>query len=371
MRNPYPHNGDSLNRKGNSTGTLMNRPRHNTTHPWKQGFDGHLNMNGHLRQQQCLDLQDCHNVRLIELSFAPKRAPLSGMRRIIIHTRGKTWTPCVLEMCQNKTVRSNTFIASPTSVYTWTHSTAGTWSTNSEVKHTHLQDVLMMRSMDIGKAVWNEPSNICGDAQTINNPHAHKNYREACKQQWKKQNQNTTRAWHQPNHNKQEHDAILTRRKHIQPSENTPMREHSASNPEIGVRTTQPIGLGETIWETASAKKKTRLNHITNTQTKAVPQEPLLKKMTTQSSHAQLVFHRDHTCNNDTTKQHTTIRQIPTTSHRGFEEMLKKKVPKWSFLQKILSIHRTTEIKSKPVYPLQMKSDATEVLKNWLTKIPN
>ena len=31
-------------------------------------------MNGHHRQQRCRDLPDCHNVRLIDLSFVPKQA---------------------------------------------------------------------------------------------------------------------------------------------------------------------------------------------------------------------------------------------------------------------------------------------------------
>ena len=184
----------------------------------------------------------------------------------------KTWTPCVLEIFHNKTVQPKTFLASPTNVYTWTHSVAGTWSTNPEVKHTQQHDVLMMRSMDVGKAWWNETSNICGDAQRWTTHMLTK----------------LPRPLHTTMNNKIRIQ-LVRGMKPTTPNKNTmrssqkthsTMKKHTEAGsqrfkPECGVRMTQPIVLGETIWETASAKKKN-----TSSIHKQKRQEQLRKKIT-------------------------------------------------------------------------------------------
>ena len=132
-------------------GTLMNRPPHDTTQPWKQAYDGNLNMNGHLGRQRCRDLPDCHSVRLIDLSFVPKQARFAECDEL-----SSTPEENMNIMCSGNI--ANLFRQRLSSV-------KRTWSTNPEVKHTQQHDVLMMRSKDVGKARWNETFNICGEAQ--------------------------------------------------------------------------------------------------------------------------------------------------------------------------------------------------------------
>ena len=122
------------------------------------------------------------------------------------------------------------------------------------------------------------------------------------------------------------------------------MREHSASNPESGVRIAQPIGLGDHL-RNCLRKKKNKIKHIINTQTKAVTQEPLLKKMSTQSSRAQLVFHRDHTTPRNNTRQFDKYQPRPNEKNNG---------PKWSFL---------TYDSQNNTHPVTHEIRRTEVLK--------
>ena len=62
--------------------------------------------------------------------------------------------------------------------------------------------------------------------------------------------------------------------------------------------------------------KPSRSDYIIDTQTKTRwHKNHFAKRWQTEPSHAQLVFHRDHTCIKDTTKRRTTNRRIPTASH--------------------------------------------------------
>ena len=167
-----------------SVGTLMNKPPHNTT------------LETSLRWKTCIWTATSANKRCRDPPRLPQCTPhrfklraetSTALRKETNHHphQKKTWTPCILEICQSKTVQTKTFLASPTNVHTWTHSVAGTWSTNPEVKHTHHHDVLMVRTTDVGKAWWNETSNICGDAQRSTTHMLTTTTATPCKQQWK------------------------------------------------------------------------------------------------------------------------------------------------------------------------------------------
>ena len=169
-----------------------------------------------------------------------------------------------------------------------------------------------------------------------------------------KKNQNTTRAWNQSQQTRTRCNP------HKQKTHST-VRKHTDEGTQR---------FKQRKWCQNSTTNRSRRNHLRNclhkrnprpdhidTQTKTRwHKNHFAKRWQSEPSHAQLVFQRDHTCKNDTTKQRTTIRQIPTTSH------WKNNGPKWSFL--------AYDSQNNPhLWP--MKSDATEVLKNWLTKIPN
>ena len=174
-------------------------------------------------------------------------------------------------------------------------------------------------------------------------PTCSQNCRDPCKQQWKdKSEYNSCVAWNQSQQTRTRGNQH--KNKHIQPSKNTLMRKHNASNPESGVRMTQPIVLGETIWETASANTQIKTQWHKNY---------FAKRWRTEPSHAQLAFHRDHTCIRDTKKQRTTNRRTPNASH------WKTKCPKWSIL---------TFDSQKNTHLWPLNSDVIEVLKNRLTR---
>ena len=267
---------------------------------------------------------------------------LCGMWRIIIHTRRKHEHHVFWKFDIPKLFRQN-LSSRRQQMFTHGHTLWREHEARTLKWNTQQHDVLMMRSMNVGKAWWNETSNICGDA------HAHKTAATPCIQQCttkSKYNSCVTR-----NQSKQTRIRCNPRKnKHVQPSKNTPIREHSASDPESGVRMTQPFVLGETIWGTVFAQKPSRSDYIIDTQTKTRwHKNHFAKRWQTEPSHAQLVFHRDHTCIKDTTKRRTTNRWIPTASH------WKQNTRNGRFQ---LTIHRTTLI-CDPWNPAQSRFSRT------------
>ena len=104
------------------------------------------------------------------------------------------------------------------------------------------------------------------------------------------QQQNTTRVWHEPNHNKQEHDAILTRTNTFNHQKKTPMREHNLQTPRV-VSEKHNKSLSEKSFEELLPQEDKVIVCIdAQTNKNAMTQETLRKKMTTQPSHA---YHND------------------------------------------------------------------------------
>ena len=191
---------------------------------------------------------------------------------------------------------------------------------------------------------------------TINNPHAHNNYRDPLQTTMKRKIRIQLVRGMNP----------ITTNKNTMQSSQEQTRSTIKKHTDTGTQRFRPRKWCQNDTTNRSRrnhlrnclrKKPSRSDYIIDTQTKTRWQKNhFAKRWQTEPSHAQLVFHRDHTCIKDTTKQtHNKSTNTYPASH------WKTKCQKWPFL---------TNDSQNNTHLWPAKSGAIEILKNCLTKIP-